>query len=56
MAETQQQETRDREKKPKAWRAKEACTYDGRYFRQGGIVYADKMDNPHFEIAESKTS
>jgi hypothetical protein len=38
--------------KPKAWRAKCDCTYNGMYVRQGEIVYTDKMENPHFEKAE----
>jgi hypothetical protein len=41
-----------KQKEPKPWRAKEACTYDGRYVREGEIVLAAKMDNPHFEKAE----
>jgi hypothetical protein len=42
-----------KQKEPKAWRAKRACTYGGRYVREGEIVHADKMDNPHFEKAEA---
>jgi hypothetical protein len=40
--------------KLKVWRAKCDCTYKGTYVRQGEIVYVDKMDNPHFEKAESE--
>jgi hypothetical protein len=39
-------------KKPRAWRAKRTCTYNGRYVKQGEIVHADEMDNPHFEKAD----
>jgi hypothetical protein len=38
--------------KQKAWRAKEACTFEGRLVKEGEIVLAGKMDNPHFEKAE----
>jgi hypothetical protein len=40
--------------KQKAWRAKEACTFDGKLVKEGEIVLADKMDNPHFEKASEK--
>ena len=42
-----------KQKKPKAWRAKEACTFGGKFVKEGEIVHADKMDNPHFEKAEA---
>jgi hypothetical protein len=39
------------EQKQKAWQAKEACTFGGKLVKEGEIVLADKMDNPHFEKA-----
>ncbi|MDR2662712.1 MAG: hypothetical protein LBC31_06915 [Treponema sp.] len=38
-------------KQPAAWKATCDCTYNGEYVAAGEIVYADKMDNPHFEKA-----
>jgi hypothetical protein len=35
--------------KEKLWRAKEACTFGGKFVKQGETVFAEKMDNPHFE-------
>jgi hypothetical protein len=46
------QEQKQKEQKQKAWRATVACTFDGRLVKEGEIVLADKMDNPHFEKAE----
>jgi hypothetical protein len=37
---------------PKAWRAKEACTFGGKFVKQGEIVFAGEMKNPHFEKVE----
>jgi hypothetical protein len=49
MAEQKQEQVR--EKPLKLWRAKETCTYGGKFVKQGETVYAEKMDNPHFEPA-----
>jgi hypothetical protein len=47
------EEQPNNEEKPKkgdkTWRAKEACTFGGKFVKQGETVFAEKMDNPHFE-------
>ncbi|MDR1507818.1 MAG: hypothetical protein LBI67_12020 [Treponema sp.] len=40
--------------KAKAWKAKRNCVFESRYVREGEIVYAENMTNPHFEAAGGK--
>jgi hypothetical protein len=37
------------------WRATKGCTWQGKFVKEGTIVAADEMDNPHFEeVPEAK--